>query len=73
MEVLKILTEKKKSNKKNPKLETNLRQRREIEKEITIQFDEFGRLKEINNSNIKNKNDDSLDKKSNNSKNLNDI
>jgi len=63
----------KKSYKKHPKLETNLRQRRKIEKEIEIQFDDFGRIKEIDNSNIKNKNDDSLEKKSNNSKNLNDI
>ena len=62
-----------KSYKKHPKLETNLRQRREIEKEIVIQFDDFGRIKEINNSNIKNKNDDSIEKQSNNSKNLNDI
>ena len=40
----------KKSSRKNPKLEANLRQRREIEKEIEIQFDDFGMIKEINNS-----------------------
>jgi hypothetical protein len=32
----------KKLNKKHPELVTNIRQRREIEKEIEIQFDDFG-------------------------------
>ena len=59
----------KKLNKKHPELEANIRQRREIEKEIEIQFDDFGMVKEINNSNSKNKNSDS-EKKSNYSKNF---
>ena len=40
----------KKSSRKHPELEANIRQRREIEKEIEIQFDDFGMIKEINNS-----------------------
>ena len=58
----------KKSIQKHPELEANIRQRREIEKEIEIQFDDFGMIKEINNSitNSINKNTNNDSEKYNN-------